>query len=80
MALLVKNTPASAGDAGDAGSIRGSGRSPVEGNGYPLQYSSPTNSMGRVAYQATVHGVTKSWTQLLTNRHTYSEIVVKYFI
>ena len=34
----VKNTPAKAGDARDVGSIPGSGRSPGEGNGYPLQF------------------------------------------
>ena len=37
--LVVKNSPANAGDARDAGSIPGSGRSPGEGNGNPLQYS-----------------------------------------
>jgi len=35
---VVKNPPANAGDAGDTGSIPGSGRSPGEGNGNPLQY------------------------------------------
>ena len=35
-----------------------------EGNGYQLQYSCLQNSMNRGAWQATVHGVTKSWTQL----------------
>jgi len=40
------------------------GRSPGEGNGYPLQYSGLKNSMDRGAWQATVHGVAKSWTQL----------------
>ena len=35
---MVKNSPASAGDIRDAGSILGSGRSPREGNGNPLQY------------------------------------------
>ena len=37
---MVKHPPANAGDAADAGSISGSGRSPGEGNGNPLQYSS----------------------------------------
>ena len=45
-------------------SIPGLGRSPGEGNSYPLQYSCLENSMNRVAWQATVHGVAKSWTQL----------------
>ena len=53
---VVKNPPA---NAGDAGSIPGSGRSPGEGNGNPLQYSCLQNSMGRGAWQAMVHGVTK---------------------
>ena len=43
-------------------SIPGSGRSPGEGNGYPLQYSCLENPMDRGAWQATVHGVTKSQT------------------
>jgi len=50
--------------AGDPGSIPGSGRSPGEENGYPLQYSCLENSMDRGAWWATVHGVTKSQTQL----------------
>ena len=49
---------------GDPGSTPGSGRSPGEGNGYPLQYSCMENSMDRGACQATVHGVAKSWTRL----------------
>ena len=51
-------------DAGDLGSIPGLGRSPGEGNGNPLQYSRLKNSMDRGAWQATVHGVAKSWTEL----------------
>ena len=56
---VVKNPPA---NAGDAGSIPGSGRSPGGGNGNPLQCSCLENSMDRGAWQATVHGVTKSQT------------------
>ena len=52
----------SACSAGDLGSIPGLGRSPGEGNGYPLQYSCPENSMDRGAWRATVHDVTKSQT------------------
>ena len=48
----------------DLGSIPGLGRSPGEGNGYPLQYSCLENFMDRGAWQATVHGVAKSWTPL----------------
>ena len=49
---------------GDLGSTSGLGRSPGEGNGYPLQYSYLENSMDRGARQALVHGVAKRWTQL----------------
>ena len=49
-------------NAGDLGSIPGSGRSPGEGNGYPLQYSCLENSMDRGAWRATVNGVAKRWT------------------
>ena len=47
-------------NAGGLGLIPGLGRSPAEGNSYPLQYSCLGNSMNRGAWQATVHGVTKS--------------------
>ena len=59
---IVKNLLADAGDVGDTGLIPGSGRSPGEGNGNPLQYSFLGNPMDRGAWQATVHGVTKSQT------------------
>ena len=59
----------SACSAGDLGMIPGSGRSPGEGNGYPLQYSCLENSMERGAWWATVQGVTKSQTRL-TYRYT----------
>ena len=48
----------------DVGSMPGLGSSPGEGNSYPLQYSSLANFMDRGAWQATVHGVTKSQTRL----------------
>ena len=54
----------SAYSAGDPGSVPGSGRSPGEGNGNPLQYSILENSMDRGAWWTTVHGVTKSRTRL----------------
>ena len=54
----------SARDARDPGLIPGSGRSPGEGNGYPLLYSCLQNFMGRGAWQATVHGAVKSQTRL----------------
>ena len=56
---VVKNLPASAGDAGDMGLILESGRSPRVGNGNPLQCSCLENPMDRGAWQARVHGVTK---------------------
>ena len=55
---------ASARNAGDLGLIPGSGRSPGEGNGNPLQYSCLENSMDRGAWRATVYGVAKSRTRL----------------
>ena len=64
VALVVKNLCAHAGNVRDAGSIPGSGRSPGGENGNPLQYSCLENSMNIGAWQATVHGVTKSQTQL----------------
>ena len=59
---MVKNLPANAGDAGDTGSIPGSGRFPGIRNGNPLQYSCLDNSMDRGIWWARVHGVTKSQT------------------
>ena len=53
----------SAFNVGDLGSIPGLGRSPEEGNGYPLQYSCLENSMDRGAWWAKVYGVTKSQTR-----------------
>ena len=58
--LVVKNLPASAGDARDTGSIPESGRPPGVGNGNRLQCSCLGNSMDRGAWWATVHRVTKS--------------------
>ena len=51
-------------NAGDLRLIHGLGGSPGEGNGRPLLYSCLENSMNREAWWATVHGVTKSQTQL----------------
>ena len=56
---MVKNLPA---NAGDTGSIPGSGRSPGERNSNPLQYSCLENPMDREAWQATVLGVIRSQT------------------
>ena len=59
---VVKNPPANAGDARDAGSISGSGRSPGGGHGNPLKYSCLENPMDRGAWWDTVHGTAKSYT------------------
>ena len=66
---MVKNLPADAGDTGDEGLIPGSGRSPGEGNGNPLQYSCLGNPMGRGTWKAGVQKELdrteqKSWTGL----------------
>ena len=58
---MVKDLPA---NAVDPGLIPGSGRFPGGGHGNPLQYSCLENPRDREAWQATVHGVTKSWTRL----------------
>ena len=63
VAIGVKNLLANAGDTGDVGSIPGSGRYPGRGHGNSLQYSCPENPMDKAAWWATVHRVTKSWTQ-----------------
>ena len=54
----------SACSVGDPGSIPGSGRSPGEGNGNPLQYSCLENPVDGGAWSATAHGVAKIWTRL----------------
>ena len=59
LAHMVKKSTC---NAGDPGSIPGSGRSPGEGNGYPLQYSCLENPLDRGTWKAMVHGVTKSQT------------------
>ena len=51
-------------NAGDLGCIPGLGRFPREGNGFPLRYSGLKNSTDRGAWQATIHGMANSWTQL----------------
>ena len=56
-------------NAGDPGSNPGSGRFPGEGNGNPLPYSCLENPMDGGVWQATIHGVTKSRTQLSDFTH-----------
>ena len=62
--LSGKESTCNAGDARDVGSIPGSGRSPGEGNGNPLQCSWLENSMDRGAWWAIVYGVSESQIQL----------------
>ena len=67
---VVKNPPT---NAGDVGSVPGSGRSPAEGNSNPLQYSCLGNPMDRGAWWATVHVVEESSiTEGLTETHTHT--------
>ena len=63
---MIKNLPD---NAGDADSTPGSGRSPGEGNGNPLQYSCLENPMDRGTWWATVHGVAKSRTRQSIHTH-----------
>ena len=65
-ASQVKNPPPNAGDVRDQGLIPGSGRSPGEGNGKPIQYSYLGNPVDRGPWQATVHGVTRVGHDLAT--------------
>ena len=73
---MIKYLPANAGDTIDT--IPGSGRSPGGGNGNLLQYSCLENPMDRGAWQAIVHGITKSQMQL--SMHTYHYAVFTYML
>ena len=70
---MVKNLPASVGDAGDVGLIPGLGRSSGEGNGNPLQNSCLGIPTDCGAWWATVHGVAKmvDMTKRLNNTRNY---------
>ena len=65
-------------NSGDPGLIPGSGRSPGEGYGYPLQYSCQENSMDREAWQATVHGVLEASTYFSqhSSKHRTGKIIL----
>ena len=73
----VKNLPA---NAGDAGSITGSGRSAGGGNGNLLQYSCLGNPMDRGAWQATVHGVTRVRHNLATEQRKFIEEISSFVL
>ena len=67
-------------DTGDLGLIPGSGRSPGDGNGDPLQYSHLENPMDRGAWWATVHRVAQNLTQLKRlSAHTRVSITNRWF-
>ena len=81
--LGVKNSPASAGNLRDVGSIPGSGRSPGEGHGNPLQYCLENPMEGGIP-RATVHRVTKSQIRLKqlnthTHTHTHTRLLVSIY-
>ena len=62
--VVIKNSPANAGNIRDSDSNPGSGRSPGGEHGNPLQYSCLENHMDRGAWWAAVHRVTQNRTQL----------------
>ena len=72
---MVKNSPANAAEAGDAGSILGLGKCPGEENVNLLQYSCLENPMDRGAWQATIHGVAElDMAEQLSIRNPYFTI------
>ena len=71
MVLVVKNPLTNARNIRNMGSVPRLGRSSVEGNSNPLQYSYPENPMERGAFWVAIHRVTPSWTQLNIQTHIY---------
>ena len=61
---MLKNPPANVGDIREVGSVAGWGRATGVEKGTPHQYSCLENSIDRGDWQATAHGITKSWTRL----------------
>ena len=74
---VVKNLPA---NAGDAGSISGTGRSSEEGNSHPLHYSCLGNPTDRGAWWATFHGVAKSRARLRTINRAHVSVPTSQFL
>ena len=72
---MVKNPPANAGDARDAGLIPGSGRSPGGGHENPHQCSCLENPTDRGAWRAVVHGVAKSRIRLSHSTHIHINLI-----
>ena len=70
--LVVKSSPANAGEARHLGSISGLGRYPKVENSYSVQYSVLENPMDRGAWWATVHRISKSRTRLISHTHTHT--------
>ena len=71
---MVNNPPA---NAGDLGSISGSGRSPGEGSDNPLQCSCLENPMDRGAWWGTVHGATESNTTWRLNSNAFCAVMLQ---
>ena len=76
VALVVKKSLANAGDAKDVAWIPGSGKSPGERNGNPLQYSCLENFVDRGAWRATVYRIAESQIQPSTKHNKCIEIQV----
>ena len=72
VALVIRNPPANARDIRDSGSIPGSGRSPGEGNGNPLQYSCPVNPIERSLVGYSPWGCKESDTTMLLSMHEHT--------
>ena len=75
MAPVVKNPPVSSGGTSNVGLILGLRRSPKVENGTLYQYPCLENFIDRAAFQAIVHGVAKSQTQLSTHTHTHGALI-----
>ena len=82
MALVVKNPPANAGDIKNVGLIPGSGRSPGEEHGNPLQYSCLENPMDRGAWWLqSVESQSRTWPKLFsTHAHIHTSTFLYAFL